>query len=273
MTATDTQNHFGLRQCKFYSRRSDSCGSASCRRNVKQILMMTTATPNDQSSPETFSRNLNWMRSRELSTCHRTHRQTALELWFRGNVVQAITSCTHALLIFTVARSPFGLFQTTISALHHLHETLSFRMFIFIIPPSLHVPDYRYVAQLPPPSSAGTGSPPVPQKINRKTLFNRSVDKFTGQKQFRFLPPFLSCIFISTPTTGNQSYLFRFKVNRSEAQLNQYDAIKRKTKCSESVLPWTTSQFRLLFIYCVVATERGCQNLRTCHQTISNYEQ
>lgn len=133
-------------QILFKTKRQLLGGSASCRRNVKQILMMTTATPNDQSSPETFSRNLNWMRSRKLSTCHRTVRQTVLELWFRGNVVQAITSCTHALLIFTVARSPFWPFQTAISALHHLHETLSFRMFIFIIPPTLHVPDYRYVA-------------------------------------------------------------------------------------------------------------------------------
>lgn len=74
------------------------------------------------------------------------------------------------------------------------------------------------------------------KKIHRNTTATRSVDKFTGQKKCSVYPRYLSfthcqppqvrlggCL-LSFPSNQSESSN-RFRVNRSEAQLNQLDAI------------------------------------------------
>lgn len=94
-----------------------------------------------KSSTQTFARNLDWVGvwSSKLWSNLRTGQDGNFDSL--GMLSRPLHSCTHALLIFTMLSctkrrgAAFGQFETTICALHHLHETLSFRMFVFIIPP------------------------------------------------------------------------------------------------------------------------------------------
>lgn len=94
-----------------------------------------------KSSTQTFARNLDWVGvwSSKLWSNLRTGQDGNFDSL--GMLSRPLHSCTHALLIFTMLSkrrgAAFGQFETTICALHHLHETLSFRMFVFIIPPPL----------------------------------------------------------------------------------------------------------------------------------------
>lgn len=93
-----------------------------------------------KSSTQTFARNLDWVGvwSSKLWSNLRTGQDGNFDSL--GMLSRPLHSCTHALLIFTMLSwtkrrgAAFGQFETTICALHHLHETLSFRMFVFIIP-------------------------------------------------------------------------------------------------------------------------------------------
>ena len=118
-------------------------------------------------------------------------------------------SRTHALLIFTVPRSPFGLLlplllplETAIPALHHLHEPLPRSGCSF----SLSATHYgtRRTPVRPPYSSRSTNTPlkwRPRKKSHRNTTRNGSPDKFTGQKTN---PCFLSPLrfFLSSSTTA-----------------------------------------------------------------------
>lgn len=164
----------------------------------------------------------------------RTTNQDTLIHW--AHYIPAHTPSTHlslspppatsTLLIFTVPRSPFGQFETTICALHHLHEPLVHRMFIFIIPPpsrgrstiwkcSSKVHYKKYTATRQPPDRLTSSL------VRKNVLFILVIYRLPTASRLQVR--FGGCL-LSFPSNQSESSN-RFRVNRSEAQLNQLDAI------------------------------------------------